>query len=96
MCAKKIEGENISKYGVFDIQDDHIVDIVEKPAYALAPSQYANFTPYIFPQEVLELLPYCEPDPISGEIYPRGAVKKVMAKKMILPYIPTHQMRDAS
>lgn len=95
MLAKNIPWPEISRYGVFNIKDGHIVDIVEKPAAHEAPSQYANFTPYIFPREVLDLLVDCQPDPISGEIYPRWAVKPLMAQKKIIPYMNTHPMRDA-
>ena len=96
MLGKQVAREDISKYGILDIQDGHIVNILEKPSPSEAPSNYALFTPFIWPRRVLDLLASSAPHPETGEIYPRDAVKSIMDQEGILLYESPHPMRDAS
>lgn len=93
---KEVSPDDVSKYGILEITDGLITDIVEKPAKEDAPSNYALFTPFIFPRKLFDLLEQCEPDPKSGEVYPWDAVKHIMKTDGVVPYISTHPMRDAS
>lgn len=96
MFWKQVSPEDISKYGILDIQDNQIVDIVEKPPVHAAPSEYALFSPFIWPRRVLDLLTKTKPDKNTWEIYPRDAVKDVMQTEWVMPYISNYPMRDAS
>jgi len=93
---KEVHPDEVSKYGILQIENGLITDIVEKPTKELAPSNYALFTPFIFPHALFDLLENTQPDEKSGEVYPRDAVKHIMKTDGVVPYISRHPMRDAS
>lgn len=96
ILGKEVAPEDVSKYGILRIENDFITDIVEKPAQDQAPSNYALFTPFIFPRKLFDLLEKSQPDPQSGEVYPWDGVKHIMNSDGVVPYISSHPMRDAS
>lgn len=93
---KEVSPDDVSKYGILKIENNFITDIIEKPSTEEAPSNYALFTPFIFPRKLFDLLEQSQPDPKSGEVYPRDAVKHIMKTDGVVPYISSHPMRDAS
>lgn len=46
--------EEAERYGVVDVRDGYVVDIVEKPRRGAAPSNLANAGVYVFTEEVFE------------------------------------------
>lgn len=78
MALKEIPMDQVSKYGVAKMNGEYMVDYVEKPSVQEAPSNFVSFSPYIVPQKFFELLSQTQPDPKSGEIYPRQALKNIM------------------
>lgn len=93
---KEVDSDDVSKYGILKIENNFITDIIEKPSIQEAPSNYALFTPFIFPRKLFDLLEQSQPDAKSGEVYPRDAVKHIMKADGVVPYISNHPMRDAS
>jgi UTP--glucose-1-phosphate uridylyltransferase len=93
---KEVSPDEVSKYGILEITDWLITDIIEKPSKEDAPSNYADFSPFIFPHKLFDLIEQSTPDPKSGEIYPWEAVKHIMKTDGVVPYISTHPMRDAT
>ena len=71
---KEVAFDDVSKYGILQIENNFITDIIEKPEPAQAPSNYALFTPFIFPRKLFDLLEQAQADEKSGEVYPRDAV----------------------
>lgn len=96
ILGKKVSPDDVSKYGILKIENNRITDIVEKPSPEQAPSNYALFTPFIFPRKLFDLLEDSQPDPKSWEVYPREAVKHIMESDGVVPYLSPHPMRDAS
>lgn len=96
IMGKEVSPDDVSKYGILEITDGLITDIIEKPAKEDAPSRYALFTPLILPRSIFALIEQTAPDAKSGEIYPRDAAKQIMQTTGIVPYISSHPMRDAS
>lgn len=94
MCLKEVAEENVRKYGIAHLEDDHFMDVIEKPSREEAPSNIAVFTPYIVPGKFLKLLMNTEPDTKSWEIYPWPALKQIMANKEMLGYVTEHPLWD--
>lgn len=93
---KEVNHEDVSKYWILKIENNFITDIIEKPSIDEAPSNYALFTPFIFPRKLFDLLEQTKPDEKSWEVYPRDWVKHIMKADGVVPYISAHPMRDAS
>ena len=58
-----VEREEVSNYGVVDISDGKVSEIVEKPDVESAPSEYVLCGRYIFPEntkEIIEMYPLSE------------------------------------
>jgi UTP--glucose-1-phosphate uridylyltransferase len=93
---KEVSPDEVSKYWILQIENNFITDIIEKPSQEEAPSNYALFTPFIFPRKLFDLLEQIQPDSNSWEVYPWDWVKHIMKTDWVVPYISTHPMRDAS
>jgi UTP--glucose-1-phosphate uridylyltransferase len=84
----KVEGENISRYGVVspagELSGDEKVfevnGLVEKPAFEDAPSQYAAVARYILNPDIFDELENLEPGK-SGEIWLTDALTRIFEKK---------------
>lgn len=91
---KQVPQDQTYKYGIGQMDKQYLMDIVEKPSIENAPSNKAVFTPYIVHKSFLQQLSQVKPDPISGEIYPRPALKTFMENKEIIGYVTQHPLRD--
>lgn len=62
-----VESDQISKYGVVDLSENEVIEIIEKPSESEAPSNYVLCGRYILPRNTAEIL---ERYPISqfGEL----------------------------
>ncbi len=83
---KDIDRKEAYKYWMAKIENDMIVDIIEKPELWKEPSKLMNTWTFIRPQEAFELLAKTNPEP-NWEIYPWFAAKHIMEKYSILPCI---------
>ncbi|MCS6983052.1 MAG: sugar phosphate nucleotidyltransferase [Candidatus Absconditabacterales bacterium] len=86
MSLKHVPKHDVSKYGIVQIHDDHIIDFVEKPAPDNAPSTLASFSPIIYHRDIFDHLAKTGLDPRLGELYPRPG---------LLAMIPTYGLRPA-
>ena len=95
MVMKEVPQEDVYKYGVAQLDSEwHMTDIIEKPSVEEAPSNLITFSPYIIPKRMIELLLATEPDPKSGEIYPRDALKDVMLNEKVVAHVTKYPIRD--
>lgn len=87
LCAIEVPGEAISSYGVFDVEeaadDDHpdvlrLRGMVEKPAPADAPSNYAAAGRYVLDRKIFDALRRIEPG-AGGELQLTDAIALLIA-----------------
>lgn len=93
LIGVEVPKEDVSKYGVFKVDGDKLVDLVEKPSAEDAPSNLINISKYVMSVELLErVVKYCREnyfgpreqeymitDPIMEHIRAGGVVKVVRA-----------------
>ena len=91
----QVPREEVSKYGVVDIQDGEIVDMVEKPAIEDAPSDLISQGLYILPQEFFQAVQDTPVDPSKWEIVMPDVLLRLRELwHKLLPYISPYKMRD--
>lgn len=89
---KEIDRKEAYKYGMAKLENEQVVDIIEKPASGQEPSNLMNTWTFLWPQEAFDILATTLPEP-NGEIYPWKAAKYVIQTQWILPCI-TDGLRD--
>lgn len=94
MALKEISRDDVHKYGVVAMQWENIIDLIEKPAREDAPTNLVTFSPYIVPSRFFELLTHAQADSQSWEVYPRDALKDIMAHEWVRWYISGAPIRD--
>jgi UTP--glucose-1-phosphate uridylyltransferase len=82
IATMQIEGEAISRFGVIDADEVEpnvyrIKDMVEKPAYADAPSDLAIIGRYIFTPDIFEAIEHTKPG-AGGEIQITDAMRLLL------------------
>ncbi len=71
--------EDPTRFGVVTLQDDKVIDLVEKPEREGAPSNLANAGLYIFTPEIFERLKTLKPS-VRGEYEVTDALKEMIAE----------------
>jgi UTP--glucose-1-phosphate uridylyltransferase len=95
LATQTVDGPDISRYGVIKGEATElgaasprtyrIQDLVEKPAYAEAPSNLAIIGRYILTPEIFEVLEQTTPDP-SGEIQLTNGLRMLLESQPIYAY----------
>ncbi|MEO6051404.1 MAG: UTP--glucose-1-phosphate uridylyltransferase GalU [Pyrinomonadaceae bacterium] len=85
IATMQVDGESISRFGVIDADEVEpniykINDMVEKPAYADAPSDLAIIGRYIFTSDIFEAIEQTPPGS-GGEIQITDAMKILLKKR---------------
>lgn len=85
IATMQVAGESISRFGVIDAEEIEpnifrINDLVEKPAFADAPSDLAIIGRYIFTPDIFEAIEQTEPG-AGGEIQITDAMRKLLQKR---------------
>lgn len=85
IATMKVDGEAISRFGVIDAEEVEpgvykINDMVEKPAYADAPSNLAIIGRYIFTPDIFEAIEQTTPGS-GGEIQITDAMRILLKKR---------------
>lgn len=85
IATMQVDGEAISRFGVIDAEEIgegvyRINDMIEKPAYADAPSDLAIIGRYIFTPDIFEAIEQTEPG-AGGEIQITDAMKSMLKKR---------------
>ncbi|MEQ1603935.1 MAG: UTP--glucose-1-phosphate uridylyltransferase GalU [Pyrinomonadaceae bacterium] len=85
IATMQVAGEDISRFGVIDADEVEpnvfkIKDMVEKPAYADAPSDLAIIGRYIFTPDIFEAIEQTEPGS-GGEIQITDAMRILLKKR---------------
>ena len=83
--------EKTNRYGIVRMEGDRIVDMVEKPAPAKAPSDLAVAGRYLLPPAIFERLEHQRAG-VGGEIQLTDAIRGLLADHEILGYVyPGHR-----
>jgi len=95
----KVPADQVSKYGIVDYQDDgngllRLVDMVEKPAPAEAPSHMAIVGRYIFTPRLMSLLREVKPGS-GGEIQLTDAIAALAKEEAVYGVVLEGQRFDA-
>jgi len=95
----KVPADQVSKYGIVDYQDDgngllRLVDMVEKPAPAEAPSHMAIVGRYIFTPRLMSLLREVKPGS-GGEIQLTDAIAALAKEEVVYGVVLDGQRFDA-
>lgn len=85
IATMQVEGEAISRFGVIDAEEVEpnvfrIKDMVEKPAFADAPSDLAIIGRYIFTPDIFEAIEQTKPG-AGGEIQVTDAMRLMLKKR---------------
>ncbi|MEJ7849321.1 MAG: UTP--glucose-1-phosphate uridylyltransferase GalU [Pyrinomonadaceae bacterium] len=85
IATMQVEGEAISRFGVIDAEEVEpnvfrIKDMVEKPAFADAPSNLAIIGRYIFTPDIFETIEQTKPG-AGGEIQITDAMRLMLKKR---------------
>ena len=85
IATMQVKGEAISRFGVIDAEEIEpnvfkIRDMVEKPAFADAPSDLAIIGRYIFTPDIFEAIEKTEPG-AGGEIQITDAMRSLLKKR---------------
>lgn len=93
LAIQEVPREHVSRYGVIKPEpqtaDDHlfrVVDLVEKPPVAAAPSRYAVIGRYIITPEIFDILERLEPG-AGGEIQLTDALRELAKIQSIYAYL---------
>lgn len=85
IATMQVEGEAISRFGVIDAEEIEpnvfrIMDMVEKPAFADAPSDLAIIGRYIFTPDIFEAIEKTAPG-AGGEIQITDAMRSILKER---------------
>ena len=85
LATKPVKGDTISRFGALDVEEIEdgiyrIKDMVEKPAYAEAPSDLAIIGRYVLTPDIFNELEKTEPD-AGGEIQITDALRALLKKR---------------
>ncbi len=83
---KEIDRKQAHKYWMAKLENEKVVDIVEKPKFGEEPSNLMNTWTFLRPKEAFDILMETDPEP-NWEIYPWKAAKRIIEKYWILPCI---------
>ena len=85
IASKKVERNNVSRWGIFDYKkinkrDFLIKDVIEKPTKKEAPSTYAVIGRYILPKKIFKILKKQKPGK-NGEIHITDSIRTLVLNK---------------
>lgn len=91
--CERVPPEKVSRYGILKLDGERIVDMVEKPAVAEAPSDLAVAGRYLLDPMIFELLRTQTPGK-GGEIQLTDAIRRMLAVKPVLAYAYPGRRQD--
>ena len=85
IASKKVEKNNVTRWGIFDLKkinkrDFVIKDVIEKPTKKEAPSTYAVIGRYILPKKIFKILMKQKPGK-NGEIHITDSIRTLVLNK---------------
>ena len=92
IASMKVHKNDVSRWGIFDLKrivnkNFSIKDVVEKPSYSAAPSNYAIIGRYILPSTIFNILKKQKPGQ-NGEIHITDAIRNLIKqKKKFIGYV---------
>jgi UTP--glucose-1-phosphate uridylyltransferase len=90
----EVPRERVHKYGVVQIEDWKIVDMIEKPKREEAPSNYMLNGIYIFPKEIFWHISQIGIDERLGEMLLPDAVKLMLQDFEVVPCVCQYDFLD--
>ena len=94
IALQEISMEDVSKYWVVKIEDNKIVDFVEKPSVKEAPSNLIIVWVYILPKKIFKIIENLPLDKKTGEYLLPDALKELTLTDWIVPYITKTKVYD--
>lgn len=94
ILLQEIDRNDVSRYGVVEIKDGRIVNMVEKPRLEDAPSNFIMPWVYILPKSIFELIETLEVDPKHNEILLPGALFELAKEQPLYGHLTKHKIRD--
>jgi len=92
VALKQVPYEEVYK---LKIENDHIVDMIEKPDVSKAPSNLIMIWLYILPKRIFNIIKNLELDPDKKEYLLPDALKVLIENwEKIIPYISEYNIRD--
>ena len=92
--VEEVPLEKVSLYGIMKVEDDYIVDMVEKPSVDEAPSRLAVAGRYLLPVKIFEYLKTQTPGK-GGEIQLTDSIKRMIADgTKLAPYVYHGKRQD--
>ena len=92
--VEEVPLEKVSRYGIMKVEDDYIVDMVEKPSVDEAPSRLAVAGRYLLPVKIFEYLKTQTPGK-GGEIQLTDSIKRMIADgTKLAPYVYHGKRQD--
>ena len=92
--VEEVPLEKVSRYGIMKVEDDYIVDMVEKPSADEAPSRLAVAGRYLLPVKIFEYLKTQTPGK-GGEIQLTDSIKRMIADgTKLAPYVYHGKRQD--
>lgn len=80
LSALNLPHEDMSRYGVLDVDGERVNAIVEKPAPGTEPSTLVSMGRYLYTPEVFDLLADGLASHADGEFYPQDAINTLAAR----------------
>ena len=85
IASKRVSSKEVSRWGIFKLKrfkkNNFIInDVIEKPSFKQAPSNYAVIGRYILPQKIFKTLKKQKPGQ-NGEIHITDAIRKLINQK---------------
>jgi len=82
IASKKVNKKDVSRWGIFkvkkiDSKSFLIKDVVEKPSFNTAPSNYSVIGRYILPKKIFKILENQEPGK-NGEVHITDAIRSLI------------------
>ena len=90
---ERVPRERVSRYGIVAMEDDRIVDMVEKPDPAVAPSDLAVAGRYLLDAGIFGLLRTQTPGK-GGEIQLTDAIRRMLAERPVYGCVYSGKRQD--
>jgi len=91
--CERVPPEKVSRYGIMKLDGDRVVDLVEKPSVAEAPSDIAVAGRYLLPASIFALLKTQTPGK-GGEIQVTDAIRRLLATTEVRAYVYAGKRQD--
>lgn len=80
-----IEVDDVSRYGIIDVEGDHVIDMIEKPSPDQSPSKLGSIGAYIFQECIFDAIRKTQPGHM-GEYQLTDSIRILIKEKKTVVY----------